>query len=696
MPPSHNQSTADANSQDATPSTDTAGSGNAAAPTKPSLRILHSGPATREEDLSYGPLLRGIGADIHEYEAISSLAPSSPDQVLADLHERQASRGSVLPEMALGIPSAVAPPTESQSQVTDTGPTYSVPIDGQSQSVSHNREPGLFMLPIDDQSQAASYNGEPGLFLRQYEFSWENSRLLFAGKPFDLVRASGIRSSEAGPESRPMSPTRTEPYPEPQAHGFDEGEPQDLLLGMQPFDAGGSAETLAVSGLAPDLEIATSSSVSSVDSQVHEDDNTEAALSPHAIIAREKAVDWIVEMLCDDFLRSYALQKPRKQSSAARNQDANRTRQNSGQRKGRSNGSTQPAGGSRRRKAMGSSGEDEDEDGDPGDEQQRASSAARSRSTSARFICPFRRWRPHQYKCVPKSKQISHLKGHLKKRHYVVYCHRCYRVFKDGIPKGHSCSERAIPPGVMTDERLEEITKRVDKTKSHHEQWQTIYKVLFPNDPRRPNPILEDDATENARTVEAYYESERTQALLDNLAKKRGYTGRAAVQRFLDVCSILPEVLADFMSDGRASPFGDSQDEQADQDQMDGSSIPSQALDPGPTPLSLQHPAEPTAAILTPPVLGLDGDLALMPSALDGWQISQGIDGLATLNDAGMGHLGLAGFDDAGLDVPSTSFDPAADDMEFSPFTHLEGAAYEAYEPRNTDASPLWETWLNS
>lgn len=103
----------------------------------------------------------------------------------------------------------------------------------------------------------------------------------------------------------------------------------------------------------------------------------------------------------------------------------------------------------------------------------------------------------------------------------------------------------------MTDEKYEAINKRADSNKTHEEQWQYIFGVLFPNEPWCPSPYLDDTLVERREHLEAYFLGEGIQ-LLRRVSREMAteYTGphedlMASCQLILEAW--LPRVLGQLM-----------------------------------------------------------------------------------------------------------------------------------------------------
>ncbi|KAM7193996.1 hypothetical protein V8F33_007502 [Rhypophila sp. PSN 637] len=153
-------------------------------------------------------------------------------------------------------------------------------------------------------------------------------------------------------------------------------------------------------------------------------------------------------------------------------------------------------------------GDDEEEDNrHPGNPN--ASSSKSSLTGGTRFVCPFRKHDPqtynlhdHQVCTVHTWPTIPRLKEHLYRKHYIVHCQRCKRVFpKDKDLEAHEmapegCIVRDIrPPCDITTAQEKWLKSRSAKNRPKHltpkEKWEEIYRLLFPDDTFTPSPYPE-------------------------------------------------------------------------------------------------------------------------------------------------------------------------------------------------------------
>ncbi|KAF4968993.1 hypothetical protein FSARC_3647 [Fusarium sarcochroum] len=475
-------------SMDTTSPSDPVGSATATAPKKPSLRILEGGTAglsTREDDLAHGPSLLGLG-DGHEYvqgPSVSRLASDLEFEALGH-HDPET---SILPSFPLELPAPVPPQTMSLSEVSQSGASLSLPADTLS-STGISRAEEQTRLPATNVRDAS-------LFPWKYEFSWEGSHLCFDGEPLELVKTHQGRYSEADPGSEIALSTSLAPLPRLQTRSPATNE-------FEPFDIAGigSFDDRAVGQLFPDLEIA--SAVCSISSDGSRSDTVEwdelipPASDPDLSIEMDKKVDWMVDLLIDDYHRSYAPQRSQRRSDVAHNKIANHGLGNASTKIQGTSKSTRGRKGPPRRKAAHGAEDSEDEDDRGGEE---GPSSAKKASNSRRFACPFLRWNPQKH-----GRTDIHMEPDCPD------CHMRYPV------EPHDCGRfpAVLPIEFITDEKLKAIKERAKRSQTHEEQWQHIYGVLFPDAPRCFSPYLDDREEEELGDAERYFRSPYAQMVL--------------------------------------------------------------------------------------------------------------------------------------------------------------------------------------
>ncbi|KAM0541670.1 hypothetical protein ACHAPJ_013145 [Fusarium lateritium] len=557
---------------DTTTPSDPIGSASATAPTKPSLRILDGGSAglnTREDDLAHGPSLLGLGGG-HEYAQGPPDSHLTLDLELEDLDHPDPGTTMMSP-ISLELPTPMPPQTMSLSEVSQSGASLSVPADTLSSTgISYTGE--QMRLP-------ATQDEVPPLFSWKYEFSWEDSCLCFDGKPLELVKTHEDGHSKANPGSEIPSSKSLATLPRSQSPPFPGDE--FMLFGLAGIGSfHDSAEHWDPNELSQDLEVAsTACSISSggfTPDTVTWDGLITQASDSELSIEMDKRLDWIVELLVDDYYRSYAPQKSQRCRGAAQNKNMNHAPGDSGTKARRSGKSAASRRGSGRRKAASSGGESEDGD-NRGDRQH--SSGSRKSKNSRRFACPFLKLMPqkHGTRCTLKFMTISHVKDHIRRKHRdTIYCPKCHMVFAEGQILPHTCVYFGTPDGLITKERLEAINNRVDRSQSHEEQWQQIYRVIFPNQTPCFSPYLNNAEEEKLRHAEEYLRSGSAQMILHEEMKDWGFDAesRAKFSRLL-YHRYYPRLWLNYAPNGEVNPciVGDN-------DQTHSLTQPSQTVDP--------------------------------------------------------------------------------------------------------------------
>lgn len=389
--------------------------------------------------------------------------------------------------------------------------------------------------------------GEMPLWPWAYEFNWTASGLSFGGEPFVPVRRADSKPTSSrtviatkappasftstcpSPQEPPQNASRLESSPLPSLETLSSvSTSQIAVLRHRFFNSETSSEcksnicTDITSELAEDLDISSDLGENlDVDSDLEEDpDVPEHSL---AVIAWHRNIDWLVELLLDRYIRSRAPERSGRRNNAAQQQASAPTRGSS--RSKRSN-SSRAAGqnGGRKRGAVGGSGDGEDEE-PPQDGQWPPPTT--SEKGSARFACPYYKWKRDwaEKGCKVKLKKMSHLRGHLQSKHYKPYCHTCYRELSSH--QAVSCHSRAAPLGFMTDEKLAIISKGVDRTQDHVEQWQHWFRVLFPGEPIPSSPYLDHRMVEELENADSWWHSAACRKAFGDALEEIGIKGDA-------------------------------------------------------------------------------------------------------------------------------------------------------------------------
>ncbi|KAH6962898.1 hypothetical protein DER45DRAFT_551999 [Fusarium avenaceum] len=506
-------------------SQDAAVAAAAAAPTKPSLRTLDQAStnlATREEDLVHGPWLLGIGdgqehaQDPHLYHP--GLGLPSGDSAHNSANEIP------LPFLPLGMRLSLSARTMTESTGSRSGPSLSLPSGSIRHEALHHPE---------ETTRPGNQNRAALPLACHYEFSWENSHLCFRTsknikeleEPLEIVKVLAEKSSEANQASESRlsaSQASISGLPAPLSGA---GE-SDLFstAGIGGFCS--SAEVRPTLSLPEDFEVASiQSSVFSDDSKFDNamvDGCIGESTDPKVAIAMEEKAEWVAELLIDDFFRSYARQKSRKETAATKDQDLANEPDNKAQRFAGDRGHVKKLRNSRATSRIEGS-----EDEDSGDDGQGPSGAAKS-SDSPHLTCPFLKWNPMRYAktCNQRYMQIRHIKYHLRDKHQQNYCPKCEMIFKETDIPAHPCDPKRVRPrGLMTKEKLLEIQKlpgsEVEWKK--RQLWQKIYKILFPNEPPCLNPYFNKKTDMRLAETEQYFRLPEVRAFIREKMESRAY-----------------------------------------------------------------------------------------------------------------------------------------------------------------------------
>jgi hypothetical protein len=123
---------------------------------------------------------------------------------------------------------------------------------------------------------------------------------------------------------------------------------------------------------------------------------------------------------------------------------------------------------------------------------------------SLRFACPFFKRYPAQCRScgVSDYENPARVKQHITRKHRrPIYCSRCLQVFKheddrDGHVRLAACSVQSGAEWFcVTEEQLRKLRKR-STHKSDRDNWNAIYKILFPNVPLPTSPYLDGTVSE--------------------------------------------------------------------------------------------------------------------------------------------------------------------------------------------------------
>jgi hypothetical protein len=434
---------------------------------------------SREEDLAHGPSLLGLGD-----------GQGDPNIDLTwETTKNHVSQAIVLSSLPFRLPQPGPTEFMSSSEPSHSGPSYTVPT----QSVSHasnSRHEEVLLTSTYEPRINDSLSWIP-------EFSWQDSHLCFDGQPLELPATRDGQFSRGGPGSehalslsQRSLPRIGEPY-----HGYDEFQ-LSAIAGIGSFvnsderwDENNSPENLeAVS------EICSVSSDISQSETAFRGEFIDASLPAHVEIALQETVDSIVETLVDDYYRSYA---PQKRTLAAKRKQADRS-PGSSSRKSRASAArkgTKPGS----RKGQTSDGDGGSEDEESSGNGQSPSGTDTSSENTLFWACPFMKWDPrkHRGSCVKKLRDIYRLKKHIQERHFTHHCRVCFHEFQPEELTKHekTCEIFGLPSrppvGLITRDMETAIKQRSDTRLTPKEQWDRLFRIIFPHEPIPSSPYLD-------------------------------------------------------------------------------------------------------------------------------------------------------------------------------------------------------------
>ncbi|KAF5609542.1 uncharacterized protein FSUBG_4016 [Fusarium subglutinans] len=462
-----------------------------APPTKPSLNDLESAQSgvANVEEVSI------LGAESNVPEAdVPSLLPSRMIQAI---------------------------PTEamSYSEASHSGPSYTTPT----LSVPHASNPHLEELIqglIDDPMPYPSLYWIP-------EFSWQDARLCFDGQPLELPATRDGQFSRGGPgsEHEISISQRSFPHIVVPNRGHD-GFRMSEIIGVGGFVGANEHQgerNFDQNSIKP--AESSSSSDTSDSEAAFRGDFIDASQPVQDEIAMQEALKSIVEWLVDDYYRSYApqrraLEAKRKHVDRSSSSSTKKTRATLGRKGARSTG--------RRGQAIdGDEGSDDEESSGNG---QNLSVTDTSSENSLLWACPFMKWNPRKYRgsCVKKLRDIYRLKKHLQEKHFSHHCYICFKEFRpEDLTQHEKVCENLFgrptgppPVGLITRGMATMINERSSTKLTSREQWERLFKIIFPNEPIPSSPYL-DDERKLADCYE-YFRQSYVQCQVDRMTQESG------------------------------------------------------------------------------------------------------------------------------------------------------------------------------
>lgn len=458
------------------------------------FQMLDPNPSTREDDLVNGPLLLSIGDGIsirdHEHETAHSSVMAGQEIVLDDVPTGTHNEPMFSPRLPL-ISSTTSRSTITHSEISSGGELLSITSLSKGSQSDHQRN--LPFIP------------------RQYEFAWENSTLTFAGEPFGPgpYGASLSRGDSDVPVAS-RSPSGSLIKPTIRSLGHEKS--QHLFMGLWSPNLDDLKQLPATLDLNQELRKAcsTTTDTSSLCTSIFAEESDYDIDAEDFPIFVHATINELIERRFYHYLRSHAPPNPRDRRTKSSHSSGQSTH---GQTTKDPGGTNAPK--RHRKRQLGRiTGDDqgsEDENRDVHHDTQ--PSNFQSRRTIA---CPFLRRDPSLYQgtCFKILTKISHLKNHLRVKHYNEYCEKCFLKFSKTFSSEHLlCSPQQEPRGFFTKAKLAEINKHAGR-KRFEEQWKHLYKVLFPGEKVNFEPYLSDRLSEAMKGLEYYIRSKEGQAEL--------------------------------------------------------------------------------------------------------------------------------------------------------------------------------------
>ncbi|KAF5627992.1 hypothetical protein F52700_8286 [Fusarium sp. NRRL 52700] len=484
-----------------------------ATPTKPSLRARDAaatGVSTREEDLAHGPSLLGLGDG----------QDGTPIDLPWETTESHFPQEDVLPLLPFRLPQPELTDVMASSEPSQSGPSFTVPT----QSVSHASN-----LHLEEVTQ--SLIDHPFANRTLYwipEFSWQDSRLCFDGQPLELRATRDDESSGASPGSEHEFSMSQRSSPCIRVPNREHGE---FRISEVACVGGfvGSDEHQDEKNFDQNSDIACAASSSYSDSSQSEvafrGEFIDASQPAQDEIAIQEIVTNIVEILADDYYRSYAPQRralaaKRKQVDRSSSSSTKNTRATIGRKGAKSTG----------RRGQNIDGDEGSEDEESSGNGQNPSATDTSSENSLLWACPFIKWNPIKYKesCVKKLRDIYRVKKHIQEKHFSHHCRICFNEFRPEDLNQHEkvCENQfgfptcPAPVGLITGDMATAINERSNSRLTSREQWERLFKIIFPHEPIPSSPYLHDEG--KVAQCYDYFRQEYVQRKFHGMVKESG------------------------------------------------------------------------------------------------------------------------------------------------------------------------------
>ncbi|CVK90250.1 hypothetical protein FPRO06_05231 [Fusarium proliferatum] len=510
-------------------------------PTKPSLRERDA--ARTGVTISEEASLFGIG-DGH--------VPST--DATWETTEDHVTQAVVLPLLPFRSPQPEPSEVMSSSEPSESGPSFAVPTGSVSHASNLHLEEDIQIL-IDHPKVKRSLSRIP-------EFSWQDphlwfdgqhARLCFDGQPLELSATRDDQFSRGGRVSEQDFSISQRSFPSIRVsnRGHVEFQISDVAC------VGGFVGSDEHHGkdFAQALDIIPSTSSSSDDTW-----DSEAAFRGEFIdtsqpaqdeIAIQESLKNIVETLADDYYRSYA---PQRRTLAAKSKQVDRS----------SSSSAKKTRTTVERKGVKSTGcRGQTIDGDEGSEDEESSGNGQNSSTanassenSLLWACPFMKWNPIKYRgsCVKKLRDIYRLKRHIQEKHFSHYCCVCFKEFRPEELTQHEkvckrlfgCPTRPPPVGLITRDMATAINERSNTRLTSREQWERLFKIIFPHEQIPSSPYLDDDYERELAHCHNYFRQSYVQDMVHQMIHESGLGHLWPIMTRCAREQLLSEILGDY------------------------------------------------------------------------------------------------------------------------------------------------------
>jgi DNA-directed RNA polymerase subunit RPC12/RpoP len=143
--------------------------------------------------------------------------------------------------------------------------------------------------------------------------------------------------------------------------------------------------------------------------------------------------------------------------------------------------------------------DDSNGDGDGSQEPSKRLKASKSEDRALRFACPFFKRHPESFRVCGMSdhENSSRVKQHISRKHRMpIYCPRCSETFNTEHNRDTHVRDADCPVGPKADficataEQLRKLGRRSVR-QTDRDNWNAIYKTLFPDDPLPESPYLD-------------------------------------------------------------------------------------------------------------------------------------------------------------------------------------------------------------